>query len=96
MQVNTKPKRLSPLHDQHQTLGAHFNLRGGWLVPDVYTTAEDEAKVLQESIGLADISASGKLTLKGIHAGAIISASLGKVPYQSGSCHRDQNPNKSW
>jgi len=84
MEVNTQPKRLSPLHDQHQILGARFNLRGGWLVPKVYATPENEAKALQESVGLADISATGKLTLKGIHAGAVISASLGESPTKAG------------
>ncbi len=39
---------------------------------------------MQESVGLADISAMGKLTLKGIHAGAVISASLGESPTKAG------------
>ena len=84
MQVDPQPKRLSPLYDRHQTLGARFDLRGGWLIPDVYTNTEDEGRVLQKSIGLADISSLGKITLKGSHAGAIISASLGESPTKVG------------
>ena len=85
MQVGTQPTRLSPLYDQHQTLGARFELRGGWLIPDVYTNAESESKALQESVGLADISAWGKLTLKGVAAGAVVSASLGESPDDVGA-----------
>ena len=84
MEKDTQPKRLGPLHDQHQILGARFDLRGGWLVPEVYTNVEGKAKVLQENVGLTDISAWGKITLKGDHSGAIISASLGETPTEAG------------
>jgi sarcosine oxidase subunit alpha len=81
MQVDdTQPKRLSPLYEQHQTLGARFYVRNRWLVPEVYTTTEDEAEVLQGRVGLTDISSWGKLTLKGIDVGAIIFASFGESP----------------
>ena len=85
MQIDTQPKRLSPLHNQHQTLDARFELQGGWLVPEVYTNTEGEAKALQESVALADISSLGKIILKGVHAGAIISASLGESPSKAGA-----------
>jgi heterotetrameric sarcosine oxidase gamma subunit len=85
MRLDTKPKRLSPLHNRHETLGARFELRGGWLIPEVYTNTEDEGRVLQESVGLADISTRGKLTLKGVTAGAIISASFGESPTKAGA-----------
>jgi sarcosine oxidase subunit alpha len=84
MQVDAQPKRLSPLYDQHQTLGARFDLRNGWLIPEVYTNTENEDQVLQDSIGLTDISSWGKLTLKGVRADAIISASFGKSPTEVG------------
>ena len=84
MDVDMQPKRLSPLHEHHQTLGAHFVLRGGWLVPEVYANAEDESRALQENVGLTDISSWGKLTLKGLHAGTIIAASLRESPTKAG------------
>jgi len=84
MEKDIKPKRLSPLHDQHQVLDARFDLRGGWLVPEMYTNTGDEAKTLQESVGLTDISAWGKLTLKGVAAGTVVSASLGESPTEAG------------
>jgi heterotetrameric sarcosine oxidase gamma subunit len=40
---------------------------------------------LQESVGLTDISSWGKLTFKGVHAGDIISASLGESPTKAGT-----------
>lgn len=84
MRLDTQPKRLSPLHDQHHTLGARFDLRDGWLIPEVYTSSAEEKVVLREAVGLVDISARGKLTLKGVHAGAIISATLGESPSKPG------------
>lgn len=84
MQLDYKPKRLSPLHNQHQSLNAHFNLQGAWLIPEVYTTAEDEAKVLQESVGLTDISVWGKLNLKGAQASRVVSAHFGNTPTEPG------------
>lgn len=84
MQLNPQPKRLSPLHSQHQTLGARFDLRGGWLVPEGYDTPAVENAVQQEGLGLADISAQGKLILKGTDAGAIVFACLGEAPTKPG------------
>ena len=58
--------------------------RNGWLVPEVYTNTEDETKVLQERIGLADTSSLGKISLKGVRAGEIISVYLGESPGKVG------------
>ena len=84
MQLNPKPKRLSPLHSQHQTLEARFDLRGGWLVPEEYVTSAEENAALQGSVGLVDISARGKLMLKGTEAGTIVFAFLGEAPTKPG------------
>ena len=84
MEVDTQPKRLSPLYDQHQTLGARFELRNSWLIPEVYTNTDGESKALRESIGLVDISAWGKLSLKGVAADGVVSASLGESPTVAG------------
>jgi len=82
--VDPKPNRLSPIHSRHQTLDARFDLRGGWLIPEVYTTSAEEATVLRESVGLIDISAWGKLILKGAKAGEIVSTFLGDTPAKPG------------
>ena len=41
--------------------------------------------MLRESVGLLDVSAWGKLTLKGTHADTIVSAHFRKVPTKSGN-----------
>ena len=84
MQLDSKPKRLSPVHNQHQTLDAHFDIREGWLIPLVYTTSVEEVTVLQQTVGLIDISAWGKLMLKGINSSAVIGAYFGEAPTKSG------------
>jgi sarcosine oxidase, subunit alpha len=84
MQLNPQPKRLSPLHNRHQTQEARFDLRGGWLVPQSYVTSAEENAALQESVGLLDISAQGKLMLKGNDAGAIVFACFGEAPTKPG------------
>lgn len=85
MQLDSKPKRLSPVHNRHQTLDAHFDIREGWLVPAVYTSSTEEATVLQQTVGLIDISAWGKLNLKGAHTSAVIAACLGDAPTKPGN-----------
>lgn len=84
MQLNSEPNRISPVHERHQTLGARFGLREGWFVPEGYTSHDQETTALRESVGLIDISARGKLTLKGANAGAIIAWLPGKAPTNPG------------
>ena len=85
MPFDPEPKRLSPLHNKHQTLGAHFDLRGDWLIPEVYTTSAEEAAALREGVGLIDISVWGKLILKGANTSAVIAACLGDSPAKPGA-----------
>lgn len=84
MQIKPEPNRLSPLHTQHQMLNARFSPREGWLIPDAYTTPEGETAALQRNVGLADISAQGKVIVKGLEADGIISAHFGKTPAKFG------------
>ena len=83
-QFDPKPNRLSPLHNRHQTLDASFDLRRDWLVPAVYTSSVEETVVLQEGVGLVDISARGKLLLKGANFHTAIAARLGEPSPQPG------------
>ena len=85
MQINSEPNRLSPLHTQHHTLDAHFELRNGWLSPDVYTTTEEETATLRDHVGLADISARGKLIIKGSKVDGLIAAHFGESPTKPGN-----------
>lgn len=84
MQLDSEPIRLSPLHNQHQSLKARLSTQEGWLIADSYTTAEDEFAALRDRVGLRDVSARGKLILKGAHADGVIIASMGNVPKNPG------------
>lgn len=84
MQLVSEPIRLSPVHERHQNLEARFGLRGGWFVPETYTSHEQEVTALRESVGVVDISARGKLILKGAKADGIITASFGTIPAKLG------------
>lgn len=85
MLSNSKPDRLSPLQDWHQKTGARFANRAGWLVPEVYTTPEEESAVLHERAGLIDISARGKLMIKGKNANMVVAAAFGSAPIKPGN-----------
>ena len=84
MPIETEAKRLSPIQERHQALNGQFVRQAGWLVTEVYTTPEEEIAVLRECVGLGDISARGKLTLKGAKADGIITARFGTIPTNRG------------
>jgi heterotetrameric sarcosine oxidase gamma subunit len=65
-------------------LEARFDLRAGWLIPEVYTAPEAEAAALRGGLGLVDISARGKLALRGVLAKAVMAARWGDVPAEPG------------
>jgi heterotetrameric sarcosine oxidase gamma subunit len=71
--------RLSPLHVAHARLDARFENLSGWEVPRVYTSAEAEAEALHQRVGVADISAVGKILVRGNAAG-LLGAALGAAP----------------
>lgn len=84
MQPDTKSKRLSPLHAYHESKGARFDLRAGWLIPEVYTASSEETAALRESVGLVDISARGKLIVKGDLAEVVIGTRWEETPKNPG------------
>ena len=84
MQFQMSLKRQSPLHDKHQSLNAQLTSKDGWLVPEAYTDLESELSTLRESVGIADISAMGKLTVRGQGAPKLVDSSLGTVPARTG------------
>ncbi|NIP16909.1 MAG: hypothetical protein GWM87_01165, partial [Xanthomonadales bacterium] len=76
---------MSALHARHLALGAQFDTRGGWLVPDSYPDAGEGRAVLREGAGLADISAKGKLVIRGEGAAEVAASVLGAVPERPGA-----------
>ncbi len=63
--VAFRPYKVSALYGAHQTLGAQWVEEGGWRLPKSFADPEVEAERVRQSVGLQDVSAIGKLDLKG-------------------------------
>lgn len=59
------PVMRSPMHRLHRALEATFTTEGAWEVPAGYGDEAGERQVLDATVGLADITARGKLDLRG-------------------------------
>jgi sarcosine oxidase subunit alpha len=59
------PLARTPLHDWHAAHRARFEARNGWQVPMVYSSPAGEAEEARRDVGVADISALAKLSLRG-------------------------------
>ncbi len=57
-------------------MGAHMVERDGWLQPAFYASADHEARILAEIIGICDVSPTGKLLLKGGDLSGFLNAVL--------------------
>lgn len=66
----------SPLHDEHQALGATLVPFGGWLMPLRYTSDLAEHQAVRSSAGLFDLSHMGELHVDGSGAGAALDYAL--------------------
>ena len=67
---DTRPSRFapvmrSPLTEPHRRLGAESAVRDGWEVPLSYGDVERERRAIREGLGIADITARGKIDLRG-------------------------------
>ena len=81
----SRPHRLSPLHATHQRLGAQFVSSSDWQVPQVYDSPEGEAAAVRERVGIADLSACGKLIVHGKAAGETLAEVFGLAPSAPGT-----------
>jgi len=68
--------KRSPLHPTLQSLSAQFTDQNGWQVPDSISSLESELTALLEYVALTDLSASGRITVEGQQAGAVIQSAL--------------------
>jgi folate-binding protein YgfZ len=67
--AETKIARMSPLMPAHQQHGAHFEERGGWLVPTFYSDARAEyAAVRGGGAGIIDLTPGGRIAVEGADA----------------------------
>ncbi|HEY0217165.1 MAG TPA: glycine cleavage system aminomethyltransferase GcvT [Cellulomonas sp.] len=66
----------SPLHAEHEALGASMTPFAGWLMPLRYVGDLAEHRCVREAAGLFDLSHMGELHLDGPQAGAALDAAL--------------------
>ena len=75
------PIRRTPMHYEHQALGAVWLDMGNWKRPRYYKTPEcaderrcieEEYRAVRERVGLIDLSTLGKLDVKGRDAGKLL------------------------
>jgi sarcosine oxidase subunit alpha len=59
------PVARTPLHHWHPAHAAHFAERDGWQVVTAYSAVEREVVAARAGLGLADISAWAKISLRG-------------------------------
>ncbi len=75
------PVRRTPMHDQHDRLGAVWMDMGDWKRPRYYdpagignqdTCVEQEYRAVRERAGIIDVSTLGKIEVKGEDAGRLL------------------------
>ncbi len=59
------PVKKSAFHHKQLAIGAHMVERDGWLQPSLYSSVDQESRLLNEGAGVCDISPIGKLLLQG-------------------------------
>ena len=60
-----RPYKVSALYRVHLALGARWAEEGEWRLPESFAHPEGEVERVRQSVGLQDVSAIGKLDLKG-------------------------------
>ncbi|WP_165243253.1 glycine cleavage system aminomethyltransferase GcvT [Corynebacterium lizhenjunii] len=66
----------SPLHAEHEKLGASFTAFGPWNMPLKYANELEEHRAVRESVGLFDLSHMGEIWVNGADAAAFLSYSF--------------------
>jgi glycine cleavage system aminomethyltransferase T len=88
------PVARTPLHHWHTAHGACLTDRDGWQVVAAYTDAGREGAAARAGLGLADISASAKVSLRGTGVPALVEALLpdGAAPRPRGAASLPGEP----
>ncbi|WP_308258558.1 glycine cleavage system aminomethyltransferase GcvT [Saccharothrix obliqua] len=68
--------RRTPLHAEHEALGAHFTDFAGWRMPLRYDSELAEHHAVRNSAGLFDLSHMGEIVLAGPEAGRALDHAL--------------------
>ena len=68
--------RRSPLHDEHEALGATMTPFAGWLMPLRYSSDIAEHNAVRTAAGLFDLSHMGEISVTGPDAAAFLDFAL--------------------
>jgi sarcosine oxidase subunit alpha len=79
------PPKLTALYGTAQRLGAQFVELAGWRFADAYAARPAELEAARSRVGLADVSAHGKLQIEGVEAPLALRAALGAAPEAIGA-----------
>src|SRR5262249_22189771 len=72
--------RTSAMYRAQQAAGARFTETAGWRVADVYTSTDEEMARAHGGIGLGDVSACGKLGVRGEAVESLAMKLTGRMP----------------
>lgn len=73
--TTTTPKQ-TPLHGEHEALGANFTDFGGWDMPLKYGSELAEHQAVREAAGLFDLSHMGEVWVEGPDAATFLNSAL--------------------
>ena len=71
------PIGLSPMHEMHAAAGAAMVEQDGWLRPSHYTPPQEEFERVRRSVGMCDVSSTGKVLVYAEDADAILETTFG-------------------
>lgn len=74
-ETTTVPKQ-TPLHGEHELLGANFTDFGGWDMPLKYRSELAEHQAVREAAGLFDLSHMGEVRVEGPQAATFLNSAL--------------------
>jgi aminomethyltransferase len=74
--TSTEKSTISPLLEEHRTLGATFTDFAGWEMPLKYGSELTEHHAVRNSAGLFDLSHMGEIVISGPQAGAALDFAL--------------------
>lgn len=78
--TTSAPIRTTAMYRAQQAAGARFTDDAGWRVADVYTSTEEEAARARDGVAICDVSASGKLGLRGEAVESLAMKLTGRTP----------------
>jgi len=88
--VTPPPIRTTAMYRAQQAAGARFIDDVGWRVADVYTSTDAEISRAREGVAISDVSACGKLGLRGEAIESVAIKLTGRTPPPVGRAARER------